>query len=271
MAYDLQDFRKDVVEASRTKPIVVDFWASWCGPCKVLGPVLEKLAGEARGRWTLVKIDTEAHPELAAQFGIRSIPAVKMVYQGAIVAEFAGALPEAQVRQWLEKHLPASPEELDVEAHIRELTEAGDRAAVREVVSEMYASEPQSKDLAARLAVLCLPDRFEEARALLSVFTAEPKFEIEKDAILYYEDVRSGAHNTYAGNAAAVGSYVKGREHLADGEYELALEAFIQSMMADRSVDEDGARRGCVTIFTILGEMHPIAKAWRRRFSMALY
>jgi putative thioredoxin len=272
MAFEMQDFRRDVVEASRTVPIVIDFWAEWCGPCRVLGPVLEKLATEAKGKWKLVKIDTEQHQQIAAQFQIRSIPAVKMVYNGAIIAEFVGALPEAQIRKWLEQHLPADEGSVDAEKHMNELLEAGDRNAAREVVAEQYAADPHSKDLAARLAMLCIPDRVEDARALLSVFKDEPKFDIEKESIIFYEYVRSMANTVaFDGNEKAVDFYVVGCRALRDGDFEKALSSFIESMIRDRSIDGDGARRGCVAIFSMLGELHPITKAWRRRFSMALY
>lgn len=272
MSYDMQDFRRDVVEASRSVPVVIDFWAEWCGPCRVLGPILEKLAAEARGRWKLVKIDTEQYPQIAAQFQIRSIPAVKMVYNGAIVAEFVGALPEAQIRKWLDQHLPASEDESDAEAHLDELIAAGDRASAREVLAELYAAEPQSKELAARLAMACLPERIEDARALLAVFKDEPKYEIEKDAVAYFENVRGLPETaSFDGHEKAVEFYVAGCNALRDGDMETALSNFIDSMMRDRSIDEDGARRGCVAIFAALGESHPTTKAWRRRFSMALY
>jgi putative thioredoxin len=272
MAFEMQDFRRDVVEASRTTPIVIDFWAEWCGPCRVLGPVLEKLATEAKGKWKLVKIDTEQHPQIAAQFQIRSIPAVKMVHNGAIVAEFVGALPEAQIRKWLDQHLPADPGKSDAEGHLNQLLETGDRAAAREVVAELYAAEPQSKELAAKLAMLCIPDRIEDARVLLGVFKDEPKYDIEKESVVFYEYVRGLPESaTFDGNEMAVDHYLKGCRALRDGDFETALSSFIDSMMRDRSVDEDGARRGCVAIFSFLGELHPLTKAWRRRFSMALY
>jgi len=272
MAYELQDFRRDVVEASRTTPVVIDFWAEWCGPCKVLGPVLEKLAMEAKGRWNLVKIDTERHPQIAAQFQIRSIPAVKLVHNGAIIAEFVGALPESQIRKWLEQHIPADQESKDADLHLKELLEAGDRNAAREVVAEEYAATPQSKELAARLALLCIPDRVEDARALLAVIKDEPKFDIEKESIIFFEYVRSMPETVvFDGNEIAVDYYIRGCRALRDGDFETALQLFIDSMIRDRSIDEDGARRGCVTIFSILGELHPLTKAWRRRFSMALY
>jgi putative thioredoxin len=272
MAYEMQDFRLDVVEASRTTPVVVDFWAEWCGPCRTLGPVLEKLAAEAKGKWKLVKIDTEANPQIAAQFQIKSIPAVKMVYNGAIIAEFVGALPEPQIRKWLEKHLPADKGLMDAEQHLNDLLALGDRNAAREVLAEQFAAEPHSKDLAARLAMLCIPDRIEDARALLSVFKDEPKFDIEKESIIFFEYVRSMPEAvSFEGNEKAVDFYVAGCRALRSGDFEMALSSFIDSMMLDRSIDSDGARRGCVAIFSMLAEVHPTTKTWRRKFSMALY
>jgi putative thioredoxin len=101
-------FQEDVIEKSHTKPVVVDFWAPWCGPCRTLSPVLDKLAKESQGAWRLVKINTDKHPQLAQRYNVRGIPAVKLFVDGAIADEFVGARPEAFVHEWIEPHLPAS-------------------------------------------------------------------------------------------------------------------------------------------------------------------
>ncbi|MHC5543775.1 thioredoxin, partial [Singulisphaera rosea] len=105
-------FDKDVIEASKARPVVVDFWASWCQPCRILAPVLERVVGEFEGRLSLVKLETEQAPEIAARFGIRSIPAVLGFRDGKVVDSFVGVLPESAIRSWLERLFPTPGEVL---------------------------------------------------------------------------------------------------------------------------------------------------------------
>ena len=112
---ELIDFQSDVIEASKTTPVLVDFWAEWCGPCVQLSPTLEKLAEEAGDSWTLLKVNTESQPELAAEYGIRSIPYVKLFVNGEISGEFIGALPEEEIKRWLESNIPDQGNEKKIE------------------------------------------------------------------------------------------------------------------------------------------------------------
>src|SRR5512135_2116050 len=110
------DFEQKVVAASYQHPVVVDFWAPWCAPCKVLKPILEKLAEEYGGKFLLAKVNSDENPEIAARFAVRGIPAVKALVDGQVVNEFTGALPESAVREWLDKIIPSPAEELRREA-----------------------------------------------------------------------------------------------------------------------------------------------------------
>ncbi|MFN2372440.1 MAG: thioredoxin [Cyclonatronaceae bacterium] len=272
MAHELQDFNNDVVIQSKTTPVVIDFWAEWCGPCRTLTPVLEKLAAEARGQWKLVKINTEEHRQIAAQFGIRSIPSVKMVYQGAIIAEFQGALPEPAVRKWLQDHLPADQDsEMETEM-LQTLLQAGEREKALEICEEQL-KEADSPELRARVAMLNLPGEIARAEAMLASLQDEQKFEIEKETLNTIRHLKMSDTATLAdaGNPAAAESYKNGIKALFSGDYEHSIESFLDAMIRDRKLDNDGARKALIAIFTILTDHHPLSIKYRRRFSMALY
>ena len=150
-------FQRDVLERSRQVPVVVDFWAEWCGPCRSLGPILEKLAGEADGAWVLAKVDVDSNPRLASAAGVQGIPAVRAFKDGKQVAEFVGALPEPQVREWLQQLGPSAVDiEFDAAAN---LEVSGDIDGALAGYRRVLAAEPGRSEAAAAIARLELAQR----------------------------------------------------------------------------------------------------------------
>lgn len=274
--YELKDIRTDIIEACQNIPVVIDFWAAWCGPCKALGPILEKLASQANGKWKFVKVDVEnpQNQSLAAQFQIRSIPAVRMIYQGKVIAHFDGSLPEAEVKKWLSEHLPLSEDQEPEGVQVDELIESGNREAALELAKQNYNNDKESDDNKVQLAFLLLPKEVETAEKLISSLKEEGKYEIEREALNTIKRINQlveGSINIDSEKTDLKTKYINGCKAILNEDFEVAAETLIQIIMADRSLDEDGARKVCVALFKMLGEKHPVTKKFRRRFSMALY
>lgn len=270
MSYEIQDFEAEVIERSRSVPVLVDFWAEWCGPCKALGPVLERLAEKADGRWVLAKVDTDRHQQVAARYGIRSIPNVKLFMAGAPVNEFTGALPEPAVVQWLNKALPdpLADELRRAEKAIADgaMSEAG------QILEEVLRKEPNHEHARVLLARAVLETQPERALELVRGLEEDAKDFPMVDAIRTVAGLTeklAGAHALPGGPAAQM--YRDGLHALARFDHERALQHFIAAIRADRYYDDDGARKACVAIFKMLGEDHEITRAYRREFSSALY
>jgi putative thioredoxin len=276
MSYEVNDIKTDIIDASQHTPVVIDFWAEWCGPCRVLGPVIEKLATQAKGRWKLVKVDLENpnNQPLAAQFQIRSIPAVRMIYQGKLLGEFNGALPEAQIKQWLDAHLPKSDNanDDDDEEQFLAAIESGDRSKSRKIALKQFNEDRENDKLMAVLAMQILPDKLSEAEKLMESLQEPERFTIEQDVIKTIKhlwSVKKGKIELPDSDSAR--RYREAANNLFKEQFDDSAEGFIQVLMADRMLDDDGARKACVALFRILGDKHPVSQTYRRRFSMALY
>jgi putative thioredoxin len=270
--YDSDDFQADVIERSHEVPVVVDFWAEWCGPCKALGPVLEKLAGEAGGRWRLAKVDTDKHREAAAGYGIRSIPNVKLFVDGQPVSEFVGALPEQAVREWLAEALPGPG--ADRVRHARELMEGADPADLdeaRQILAEVLEAEPgniEAKLLAAEAAVFTDPSAASELLEGIDPGSPHRERAAAIGEIARLLGRRESPEDL--GDSPLRRAYLDAIEALARRDWEASLAGFIEVVAGDRSLDDDGARRACIAIFTLLGDDAEITRQYRRAFSSAV-
>ena len=270
VTYDTDDFDRDVIERSRTIPVLVDFWAEWCGPCKVLGPVLEKLAGEQSDRWAFVKLDTEAFPHVSARYGVRSIPNVKLFVDGEVADEFVGALPEPRVVEWLGKAIPSRYRAQLADAR-RLLSDNGAGPAL-EVLRPIMAAEPDNHEALVLTARAVLYADSEQAADIVGpVPLGSPHYD-EAEAIRTLSSMSAGMDDPPLLPQSPVKErYLQAIRSARTGDYEAALEGFIDVVRRDRRYDEDGARRGCVAIFNLLGNDHELTRRFRSALSSALF
>lgn len=270
MKYDSDNFQKDVIEKSHQIPVLVDFWAEWCGPCKVLGPVLERLAEKQKDRWTLVKIDTEKYPQLAMQYDIRSIPNVKLFVKGELANEFVGALPEDAIERWLDKALPGKHAEQLEQA--RKLLSEGQLAPAQQLLQQVLAAEPGSEPATVLLAQTLLYSDSQKALELVSRIEEDSEyFQLVETIRSFGNMFRRLQERNGLPDSPAREQYLKAIRSLQSGDFSAALEGFIDVLQTDRYYDDDGSRKACIAIFKYLGEDHQVTRKYRPAFSSALY
>jgi putative thioredoxin len=271
-------FEAAVIAESRRRPVVVDFWAPWCQPCRSLGPVLERLAAQAGGAWLLAKVNVDEDPEAAARFGVQGIPAVKAFQQGELVDEFTGALPEREVRRWLEGVVPGPADEAFAAAEA--LRAAGDAAGARAALDRVLALAPQHAGALLALAELALGGgRRDEALALLERLPpADADRHAGRVGALRLR-ASAPAEGVDALRAAAEARpddpqprLALARALAAAGDYLAALEALLELVRRFRRADPgEEARRAMLELFEIVGPRSELADAYRTRLSRELY
>lgn len=261
-----ENFAELVIKASASRYILVDFWAPWCNPCQQLKPMLEALTGEYD--FALVKVNTEEQQAIAAQLGIRGIPDVRLYKDGMEVDRFSGALPESEVRAFLEKHLPSA---LDGELEaVVALIAAGDDEAATAAFNQLLAANPQSgKVKLAAAQFLIQGGKSDEAMTVLrSITLGDAEYDTAQTLLAMGElhqacgklSVSEGLDKLYAEAACAA---------VAE-EYERAFETFLQIILKDKGYNDGAARKAMVLLFDALGRANPLVQTYTRRLAMYL-
>lgn len=268
-----RDFETQVIERSRTTPVVVDFWATWCGPCRVLGPVLERLAREMQGQFVLAKVDVDQNPALSRRFGVQSIPMVKGFQGGQAVDGFTGALPESQVRAWLRKLVPAGVDQIAEEAAALGATNP---AKAIERYRAALKGDPKHETSLIGLGRLLVLTGDGEAQELLRAVPATSKRHGEAQALIGLAEFLGaptprGRHADpqhdprYAAAAAAA------RSHDWEGALQQLLEIVQRDGVANEGGAGDRARRAMISLFSLLGDADPLVPRYRRLLANALF
>ncbi len=279
-------FVADVIQASRDLPVIVDFWATWCGPCKQLTPILERVVRGAGGRVRLVKVDIDKNQRLAAQLRIQSVPTVYAFYQGQPVDGFQGALPESQVKQWVERlvqmaggTMPAA----DLLAAAKEAAAEGNHEEAAEILHALVQQEPENAEAIGLLGrALIALGRTEEAKALVATLPAnvESHAEIQgvKAALQLAEQGREaqGQIATLQARLAANADDHQARYDYAIalnaiGKREEAAEQLLQILRRDRKWNDEAARLQLLKFFEAWGLTDEVTVAARRRLSTLLF
>jgi putative thioredoxin len=269
MDVTMENFEADVIAASQTTPVLVDFWADWCGPCKSLGPVLEKLEADYQGRFKLAKVNADTQQELASAFGVKSLPTCILLIGGRPVDGFMGALPLAQVREFLDKHLPTD-DELVAQADAQEaaqLADAGDAQAAITKLREAVSLNPSDGEARYNLVKLLISEgELEEAQAALAPKLTEIPLLLRFDALNYWLQalifVSTDARATWTFEQfdAAIAQnkrdfdtrLAKARVLIAADLLEAAMDELLEIIMRDKTWNNDVARKTYVSILELM-------------------
>ncbi len=275
-------FERDVIEASRKTPVLVDFWAPWCGPCRVLGPMLEKLELAYAGRIRVVKINSDQEPELAAQFAVRSIPYVVAFVDGQPVDAFVGVLPEPQLRAFVDKLLP-NPAEIE-RRKAATLLQAGDAQGAALALRAAVVLEPQHDATRWALVQLLLQqgtaETDTEAADVLAGVSRDGQADARHRALAVALESRrkvaalpdeAALRSAIAANPGDLQARLDlAQLNIARRDFEPALEQLLEVVQRDRTFGEDIGRKTMLAVFDLMQDQPAVLSAWRRRLSSAL-
>lgn len=275
------DFQAQVMQVSHTQPVLVDFWATWCAPCKTLKPVLEQLAQDYGGAFVLAKVDIDKEAMLASHHGVRSVPTVLLYKNGQPVDGFTGAQPEGAIRALLAKHGIEPPPLSNLEEGLQAL-EVGQMDAAERLLAAALAEEPGNAQAAIGLArVAAVRGKVEEARQRLAALPAEVRErDVEAASLAAWLDLndliaQGPAPQALQDTLNRTPDDLDARYHLAiwralGGDPDAAMEELLAIMRENRGFRDDGARKTLLRVFDFIGAEHPMVRRMRARLAMLL-
>jgi len=276
----MQNFQNLVLENSINKPVLVDFWADWCQPCQTIMPMLAKLAEEYAGKFELAKVNADDEQELAAHFGIKSLPTMKLFFKGQLVDERMGVVPESEIREMLDKHIVSESDQFMQSAMMA--YQQGQTEQALEMLNHALANDPDNAELKITIAqmvhaqgddesaVTLLDSLDDDGRKLDSAIKL--RAEINLAAQLADLPDLSEIEQRLSQNPADLEALLQKSRHLvARGEYDDAMECLLTIMRNDRSFEDDAGRSGLLEIFDMLGGEHPSVQKYRRKLFTLLH
>ena len=275
-----QDFQSVVIDNSFNQPVLVDFWADWCEPCKALSPVLEKLVDEYAGKLILAKVDTEQEKELAAHFQIKSLPTMKLVMNGQIVAERTGALSEGEIRAFIKPFIASEADKIMQAAMVAQ--DEGRVEDALELMNQALAKDPSNTELKINIAqaIFSQGDKDGALALLDSLSDEDNKNEeaVKLRAAINMADQLEGLpdldeiEKRLAENPDDCEAFLQKSLHFtAQSDHDSAMECLLKIMIIDRQFDEDAGRRGLIDLFDMLGGGHPSVQKYRRKMFTLLH
>ncbi|MBM4414047.1 MAG: thioredoxin [Chloroflexi bacterium] len=259
------EFEHQVIENSKSQPVIVDFWAPWCGPCRTLGPTLERLAQEGEGSWLLVKVNVDNNQHLARMYGVQGIPAVKAFKDGKIVDQFTGAIPESQIKSWLKKFVSDRPD-----TRLQQIQEVSDTNthAARQAYAALLSEQPTNH--AARIAYAQLLMRLHDSESV-NEFAKIPLGSEQYDAAQAWLIIAKAMQEAVISSSGVEEQYYVAVRAISRGEYAVAIEGLLVIVRTARQWRDDAARKTIIALLNALGNSHPLVSQARKDLAAALF